>query len=407
MKLPQTFKVLQNRIFTRIYIAQAISLAGDAFTWVGLALVAFQLKGNDSGIVLAIALTIRVASYFLIAPGAGVMADRYDRKKIMVISHIGRMVAVGLLPFITEIWQIYVLVLILNIFNAIFYPAYKAALVVSVENKKDFPLANSLSSGTFELLGVLGPGVAGGAAAFMGARNIFFVDAISFFLAGLLIFFLPSKLNAEGNDDKTADTSGHGWQGVKKGTADLFGDKKIRFAIAMNFASAIVGAQVLVNTVGYIKGVLQLGDVQYGWVMSAFGLGATIAAFTTGSLTRKISNSRVILLGALIIGIALIPGGFVYILPLMVLWFLIGMGQSFVEIPAQNLIAERIPEENQGKVYGAHFAWSHLWWAIAYPAAGLFSKYFGSKTFFYGGIVSLGCTIIFYLIFYRQASKSE
>ena len=103
----------------------------------------------------------------------------------------------------------------------------------------------------------------------------------------------------------------------------------------------------------------------------------------------------------------LIPGSFAPLISLMLLWFLIGIGQSWVEIPAQNLIAERIPEVNQGKVYGAHFAWSHLWWAIAYPTAGLFSKYFGSKAFFYGGIVSLSCAFIFYIVFYRQASKAE
>lgn len=156
------------------------------------------------------------------------------------------------------------------------------------------------------------------------------------------------------------------------------------------------------NTVGYVKGHLQQHDLQYGWVMSAFGLGATIAAFSTGALTKKLSDTKVILLGAIIIGVSLLPGSFATLIPLMFLWFLIGIGQSFVEIPAQNLIAERIPEEHQGKVYGAHFAWSHLWWAIAYPTAGLLSNYFHEKTFLYGGIISLICIVVFYFVFYRK-----
>lgn len=402
-----SFSILGNKIFRRIYLAETISLIGDAFTWVGLALVAYELAGENSGTILSVALTIRVAIYFLVAPFAGLLADRYDRKKIMVISHLGRMFAVGLLPFISAVWHIYGLVFLLNVLNAIFMPAYKSALVKSVGNKDDFPLANSLSSTTYQLLGILGPGVAGGLAGLVGARNIFFIDAATFLIAGMLILLLPASLSAGTGDEKQTEKIRLNRKDLKKGTSLLFSDKLIRFAVVMNFASAFAGAQILINTVGYVKGNLQQGEVQYGWAMSAFGVGATLAAFSTGVLNKKVKNSNLILLGGFIVSAAVIPASFAGLVPLMALWFVAGIGQNYVEIPVQNIIADRIPQEEQGRVYGAHFAWTHLWWAIAYPAAGLFNRYFEERTFLCGGIASLMCVLIFRIVFYKKSFQEE
>ena len=69
------------------------------------------------------------------------------------------------------------------------------------------------------------------------------------------------------------------WSDIIKGTRLLFTDKAIRFALFMELVAAIAGAQILVNTVGYIKGQLQLTDKHYGYVMAAFGIGAVVAAF--------------------------------------------------------------------------------------------------------------------------------
>lgn len=69
------------------------------------------------------------------------------------------------------------------------------------------------------------------------------------------------------------------WQDVVKGIKLLFGNKLIRFALSIEFISAIAGALILVNTIGHIKTGLQLTDKHYGWVMAAFGIGASIAAF--------------------------------------------------------------------------------------------------------------------------------
>jgi len=63
------------------------------------------------------------------------------------------------------------------------------------------------------------------------------------------------------------------------------------------------------------------------------------------------------------------------------------------------LIAEKIPKEEHGKVYGAHFAWSHLWWAFAYPVAGFTGTHFQSREFLFGAGLSLALFIVIVLLF--------
>ena len=156
--MPNPFSSLKERIFFKLYLSQTLSLLGDAFTWVGIALLAFQFVGENSATILATALTLRVTAFFLFGPYAGVLADRIDRKKIMYITHFVRMGIVGCLPFVIEAWQIYVLIFILNIFNAFFTPAYKAAIPQSIKSEKNYSSGIALFNATNPLLGVLGPG---------------------------------------------------------------------------------------------------------------------------------------------------------------------------------------------------------------------------------------------------------
>jgi MFS transporter, NRE family, putaive nickel resistance protein len=296
-------------------------------------------------------------------------------------------VIVGLLPFVGAVWQIYVLIFALNAFNAFFTPTYQATVPLVV-GKDEYPQALALSSATYELLGVLGPGIAGGVAVLIGARQIFFLDALSFLVAALLIFSLPGQMQV--TPDKSTEPTEGIWRSIQAGTARLFTDSPIRYALAMELVAAVIGAQILVNTVGYLKGELHQGDVQYGWVMGAFGIGATLAALAMGTLDKKLTRTNVILLGAVLTTFALLPANAVSFAPLLCLWLVAGAGQNWVNLPTQTLIAERTPSAIQGSVYGAHFAWSHLWWALAYPLAGWLGSTFPGQSFFYGGLIGLG-----------------
>lgn len=399
------FQSLRNPRFARLYAAQTTSLLGDALTWVGLALLVFELVGKNSSLVLSTALTLRVTAFVLLSPLAGALADRFDRKLIMVITHLARMLIVSLLPFVTQVWQIYVLIFSLNVFNAFFTPTYKATIPL-VTGKNDYPQAIALSSATYQLLSVLGPGLAGAVAAFIGAKQVFFLDAITFVVAAILIFSLPGQLTVESNQQPSR-TVGRTLQDIKEGTTRLLTDAPIRYALAMQLVASIAGAQILVNTVGYVQGTLKLGEVQYGWVMAAFGIGATVCAVAVGAIDTRIARTTQVLIGAAIVTLALMPANYVSLAGLMVLWAVAGAGQNLVNLPTETLIADRIPTALQGRVYGAHFAWSHLWWAVSYPLAGWLGTQFAENEFLYGSLVGLGLLAIVQLTLKPQPHEHE
>lgn len=383
-QLPRWLQGLKNPIFARLYLAQTINLVGDALTWLGLALLAFELAGEQSGAILAGALTLRVMAFVVLSPIAGAIADRVDRKRLMVVTHLARMLIVSLLPFVTQVWQIYAIVLALNVFYAFFTPTYTATIPL-VTGEAEYPQAIALSSATFQLLGVLGPGLAGSIAAFIGARQVFFLDALTFAIAAVFIFSLPGQLRVAQN--QLVRTISGTLQDIKEGTTRLFSDSAIRYALAMQLVASVTGAQILVNTVGYVQGTLKLGKVEYGWAMAAFGVGATLASVVFGNLNQRLQRTTFIVIGALLITVALLPANSVSLPLLLPLWLIAGAGQSLVNLPTQTLIADRIPTEVQGRVYGAHFAWSHLWWAFAYPLAGWLGAHKTSQTFLYGSLI--------------------
>ncbi len=406
-KLTEPFLALKNKAFAKLYLAQTISLIGDAFTWVGLALLAYQFGKERSAVILASALTLRVTAFIIFSPFAGVLADKVSRKKILYITHFIRMGIVCCLPFITQEWQIYVLVFFLNVFNAFFTPTYRA-VVPQVVDGKYYREAVGLSTATYQLLGILGPALAGVMATWLGARDIFIVDGITFIIAAVFILSIPSSALQKGvsEDSQGSNTWGNVWKGISL----LFGNKVLRFALSIEFVSSVAGAMILVNTIGYVKSSLLLEDKYYGWVMAAFGIGASISAFIAGSFDRSKTRSISLILGVFLLGFAVSFANWASFNMLMMLWVCAGLGQSLAEMPSETLIAENISSENQGKVYGSHFAFSHLWWAIAYPIAGFLGSNYPQKEFLYGGLMTILFAIIAILVFkpsFKFNSKSN
>jgi MFS transporter, NRE family, putaive nickel resistance protein len=386
---------LNNPIFRRLYIAQTISLFGDALTWLGLALLTFELAGTSAPIVLAGALTLRVTAFTLLSPLAGALADRFDRRPILIVTHLGRMLLVCLLPFVNSIWQIYSLVLGLNIFNAFFTPTYQATIPL-VTGTTEYPQAIALSSTTYQILGVFAPGIAGVLALFIGARELFFWDGLSFIIAAILIGTLPGNLRSKFTESSERRESI--LSDIQAGTARLWTDAPIRYGLMIQLVASISGAQILVNTVGYVQGKLNHTAVEYGWVMMGFGLGATLGTIAIGKYPQYRSKITTILGGGILITAALIAANYVELFPLILLWSIAGFGQSLINLSLQTLIADRTPTNFQGRVYGAHFAWSHLWWAGAYPLAGWLGTTFPDRTFLYGSLIGLALLSIVHFL---------
>src|SRR5215813_5852295 len=105
----------RNRDFKLLFSAQLISLTGSGVTTVGLALFAYQLTGGQSATaVIGNALTLRILAFLLLSQPAGVIADRINRKKILIAADLIRFVLLALFPFISAVWEIYTLIFFIN-----------------------------------------------------------------------------------------------------------------------------------------------------------------------------------------------------------------------------------------------------------------------------------------------------
>lgn len=125
-----------------------------------------------------------------------------------------------------------------------------------------------------------------------------------------------------------------------------------------------------------------------------------------GNFNQHIEKITFVAIRAVLITAALFSASSAPIALLMILWAIAGAGQSFVKLPTQTLIADRIPTDIQGRVYGAHFAWSHLWWAFSYPLAGWMGSHFIGQTFFYGSLIGLIILIAVQLLLKPQPNDS-
>jgi MFS transporter, NRE family, putaive nickel resistance protein len=232
----------------------------------------------------------------------------------------------------------------------------------------------------------------------VGTRQVFFLDGITFLIAAILIVTLPGQLMVN-QHQQTARTVNRTLADIRMGTVCLFADPPIRYALMLQLIAAIAGAEILVNTVGYVQVTLHFGKIEYGWVMAAFGIGATIASIGLGNFQQRFSPMLWTSIGAALITLALLPANFTNLGGLLVLWAIAGVGQTLVNVPTQTLIADRVAVEVQGRVYGAHFAWSHLWWAFSYPLAGWMGSSLPTHNFFYTGLIGLGLLAIVYVAF--------
>ncbi|OFX72386.1 MAG: hypothetical protein A2071_01020 [Bacteroidetes bacterium GWC1_47_7] len=246
--------------------------------------------------------------------------------------------------------------------------------------------------------------MAGIFALWLGEKQLFFVSAVMLFLGMVVIITIPSA-SLQTGIATTRINFKSGWNKVAKGIRLLFGNRILRFALSMEFVAAIAGALVLVNTVSLVKSTMQLHDSHYGLAMALFGVGGAITAFLLGSLDKSKTRSVSLVSGALLVGLSVLFANFVSFNGLLVLWILAGIGQTLADLPSETLIGENIATGDQANVYGSHFAFSHLWWFIAYPVAGYLGTTFPQRSFLYGGLLSLFLVVIALLLFKRRESS--
>jgi NRE family putative nickel resistance protein-like MFS transporter len=407
----------RNRNYTLLFSAQIVSLLGSGVTTVGLALFAYQLMGGESAtFVIGNALFLRILAFLLFSQPAGVIADRVNRKWILIAADVLRFGLLALFPFVTEVWQVYLLIFLLNAVTAFFTPTFEASIPEVVGNEQ-YVKALSYSRVAVDIEAVAAPAIAGLLVALLGVRWVFWFDAFTYLFSGMLVVFAVMPVVSRKSIPLSVKVF---LSEIQTGTRIILREPSLRQALILSFAEALAGAAAIVATIAYVRDELARGDVAYALIMAALGLGSTIGAILLGRATgryekgaetkstlhqrRHVWGQRSLILGGIILGLVLLPGIFVPpILVFALLWFLNGAGQSLIAIPSSTLLAEHSHESERGKVYAAHFALTHACWLITYPAIGYAAADFGTPlTFTVAGAVCLVITAFAFLIGRRR-----
>jgi H+ antiporter protein len=356
--------ILANRTYRHLFLAQAIALVGTGLATVALGLLAFELAGANAGAVLGTALAIKMIAYVGVAPVASAFADRLPRRTMLVSLDLVRAAVAVLLPFVTQIWQVYVLIFVLQSASAAFTPTFQATIPDVLPDEREYTRALSLSRLAYDLESVVSPMLAVALLTVISFHALFAGTVVGFLVSAALVVSvaLPSPRPSErrGIYDRTT-----------RGLRIYLATPRLRGLFALSLAVSAAGSMVIVNTVVLVQGTFGLGERATALALAAFGGGSMLAALALPCLLDKISDRRVMLTAAACLAVALLAGIAVqsYAL-LLTLWFVLGVAYSATQTPSGRLLRRSAAPEDRPTVFAAQFALSHACWLMTYPAAG-------------------------------------
>jgi MFS family permease len=347
----------KNKHFITLMTAQAISSMGDWLSIVAIiTLVGLKWEATPmqmSFIILSLALPMA-----LLGPISGTIADRMERKTLMIFSDVVRGVLILLLTLATNVWMVYGCLFLIGIFSSVFVPAKNGKLKELVKDEH-IKGAISLSSTIDSSTKIIGPLVSGILVSTMGTYNVFYIDSGTFFLSALFILLLPKALNeteaVEGMEKKGGPSFK---EEIKVGMAFI---KESRFLL---YGLFLMGVSLLILQLSDSQIIVllrELTDVSpdlFGYTVTGAGVGMLVTGIF---LSKKTDYNAFFYMCFGVLGIGIGFGMMAiltyYDLSLSLLWvpalgFLAGGSAGFVFIPFQAAAQEKTPVHMTGRVFG-------------------------------------------------------
>ncbi|MEM8786774.1 MAG: MFS transporter [Pseudomonadota bacterium] len=351
---------LRDPRFRRLFLAQVFSLLGAGVMTVALGLLAFDLAGGEAGVVLGTALTLKMVAYVGLAPLGAVLAERMPRRAFLVALDLGRAALFLLLPFVTEIWQIYVLVFLSQALSSAFTPTFQATIPDVLTDERVYTRALSLSRLAQDLESVASPLLAGLLLGAMSFGGLFAVTAGAFVLSALLVgtVALPVRRHTRGGTFVAR---------VTRGLRIYVRTPRLQGLFAFYVALAAASAMVIVNTVVLVKEELGQGDRMLAVYLGAFGLGSMAAALAVPRLVERVEMRVAGAWGGALCAAGLAAAA---VAPGVLVWAVLGIGTALPATLSGRVLTRSCRAEDRPALFAAHFAVSHLAWLVAYPTAG-------------------------------------
>ena len=369
--------VSDNRDFRYLWFGQIVSLLGDWFNLIASAALIAAL--TQTGAAIGALFVVRMLAPFLVSPIAGVVADRYNRKQILIVTDIVRAVVVFAMLLVRnadQVWLLYTLTAVQLGISGFFFPT-RNAILPDVVPPRAVGAANALSSATWSVMLALGAAIGGLVSGLWGIYPAFIIDGLTFILSAFFIAQIRYKVSAPA--DGTDQTVGAALRQYIDGLRYLgrFPDVLVislhKAAIAFFMIAGFQVVQVVIAEDIFPYG--QGGGYSMGMMFAVLGvgsgLGPVLARYFTGDRDRALRQG--ILVGYLfgVIGYVIVAPLFSF--PLVLVGLIMrGVGGGIVWVFSTQLLLQLVPAEVRGRVFATEFAFFSLLSAVAAYLVGRF-----------------------------------
>ncbi len=345
--------LFQNKALMKIIIAGFVSSLGSKISYFALLKKVYDLSnGKITNLgFLAIAECI---PFIFFGALAGIVIDRFSRKRVMILSDFFSGFVTLSIIFVNDLNLIYLIAFISALVNVFRIPAQRSFEPNLVE-KEDIPLLNSFIAINNNLVLIVGSALGAAVVGFVGVRNAFVFDSVSFFISCAIIFTIFIK---EAHlDIKNENKEGY-LKEFKSGASIMWKNKTLKLILLIdqyvNFAMAMQGPLIYI----LLKQSFHLGsnaEVAWGILLSSLGVGAVLGSFAIGILVKKHKNKFRLFLNILLfdsVFFTLFIVNRYFPLSVVIFAFLgcIGTAHSII---LNSTIQSIVPDESRGKVFSA------------------------------------------------------
>ena len=378
--------LLRNARFLRLWIGQGTSFVGDAVSMVALVVLVVQVTGSATAV--GGALVARLLPTIL-SPLAGVLADRVDRRRVLVASDLARAVLVLGLVFARDLATIYILVFLMGLARTIFNPTVRAAFP-SVVGGGDLTRANALIAGTFSTSIMVGPVLGGLLVASIGVDAAFLADAVTYLISAILLSTVPLP-------HPSRDSEEEGFVRELRSGFDYLLGARVPLAIVVGAFLTILTINATVPAEVFLaKETFGTGDAGYGLLVSLWGGGMVLGSAMMAVLGDRINLVLLYFLSIFVGASALVGTGLApaFVLALGALT-VEGVATGIDNVATDTILQKRVPEAFLGRVFSIRFLGYSAGEALAYPLGGLLVDAVGPRsTYLLAGIATAGAGLL-------------
>ncbi len=386
---------LRHRPFALLWSGQTVSRLGDSLYRIALAWWVLEKTGSATAMGTVMIVSFVPMILFLLV--GGVVVDRLHRLRVMVASDLLNGLIVSLVAALAylnllEIWHVYVASAVFGLVEAFFYPAYTAA-VPELTPAEALPSANSLTSLSYQLTGIIGPGLGAALIALGGTPIAFALDAASFFIAVACLLPLIRTTSGPPTPGGASNPLGD----LRDGWKLVFGSAWLWISILLfAFFNITAGGPMNVALPFLVKDSLHANVGVLGLLTSSRSAGATLGTIWTGRYSRLRKRGWIMYLTTIMDGLAVLCIGLpIPIAGIALAAFVNGMGLAIGNLIWVNTLQELVPKEKLGRVSSIDAIGSFALMPVGFGVAGWLTDRIGPPlVFVFGGGVTAALAAI-------------